>query len=85
MAWADAVIFGSPTRFENVTAQLKQFLDSLGRLWHAGQPADKVYNSGFTSSSTTHGGQESALLAPYKTSLASVPAQSANVVHGISG
>ncbi|MFH9268165.1 NAD(P)H:quinone oxidoreductase [Streptomyces sp. NPDC017546] len=66
MAWADAVIFGSPTRYGNVTAQLKQFIDTLGGMWQAGQLADKVY-SGFTSSSTTHGGQESTLLALYNT------------------
>lgn len=66
MVWADAVIFGTPTRYGNVTAQLKQFLDTLGGLWQAGQLADKVY-SGFTASSTTHGGQESTLLALYNT------------------
>ncbi|MEU1483806.1 NAD(P)H:quinone oxidoreductase [Streptomyces sp. NPDC005752] len=66
MVWADAVIFGTPTRYGNVTAQLKQFLDTLGGLWQAGSLADKVY-SGFTASSTAHGGQESTLLALYNT------------------
>ncbi|MFE4450880.1 NAD(P)H:quinone oxidoreductase [Streptomyces sp. NPDC056796] len=66
MVWADAVIFGTPTRYGNVTAQLKQFLDTLGGLWQEGRLADKVY-SGFTASSTTHGGQESTLLALYNT------------------
>ncbi|MFE6664449.1 NAD(P)H:quinone oxidoreductase [Streptomyces sp. NPDC057697] len=66
MIWADAVILGTPTRFGNVTAQLKQFLDTLGGLWQAGHLADKVY-SGFTSTSTAHGGQESTLLALYQT------------------
>ncbi|MFD9539563.1 NAD(P)H:quinone oxidoreductase [Streptomyces sp. NPDC060022] len=66
MVWADAVILGTPTRYGNVTAQLKQFLDTLGGLWQAGQLADKVY-SGFTSTSTAHGGQESTLLALYNT------------------
>ncbi|MFI1227083.1 MULTISPECIES: NAD(P)H:quinone oxidoreductase [unclassified Streptomyces] len=66
MAWADAVIFGSPTRYGNITAQLKQFIDTLGSMWQAGQLADKVY-SGFTSSATAHGGQESTLLALYNT------------------
>jgi len=66
MIWADAVILGTPTRFGNVTSQLKQFLDTLGGLWQAGRLADKVY-SGFTSTSTTHGGQESTLLALYNT------------------
>ncbi|MFF7651048.1 NAD(P)H:quinone oxidoreductase [Streptomyces sp. NPDC007983] len=62
--WADAVIFGSPTRFGNIASQLKQFIDTLGGLWGQGKLADKVY-SGFTSSATTHGGQESTLLALY--------------------
>ncbi|MFC5062108.1 NAD(P)H:quinone oxidoreductase [Actinomycetospora atypica] len=64
--WADAVIFGTPTRYGNVSAQLKQFLDQLGPQWAQGQLADKVY-SGFTASSTLHGGQESTLLALYNT------------------
>lgn len=64
--WADAVIFGSPTRFGNVASQLKQFLDTLGGLWAQGLLADKVY-SGFTSTATAHGGQESTLLAMYNT------------------
>ena len=64
--WADAVVFGSPTRFGNVAAQLKQFIDQLGPQWGAGQLQDKVY-SGFTSTSTAHGGQESTLLALYTT------------------
>ncbi|MFD6991211.1 NAD(P)H:quinone oxidoreductase [Streptomyces sp. NPDC059943] len=66
MRWADAVIFGSPTRYGNVAAQLKQFLDTLGGLWQAGELADKVY-SGFTASATPHGGQETTLLALYNT------------------
>ncbi|MFE6742215.1 NAD(P)H:quinone oxidoreductase [Streptomyces tubercidicus] len=64
--WADAVIFGSPTRFGNVTSQLKQYIDTLGGLWQQGKLADKVY-SGFTASATKHGGQESTLLALYHT------------------
>lgn len=66
MRWADAVIFGSPTRYGNVAAQLKQFLDTLGSLWQEGELADKVY-SGFTASATPHGGQETTLLALYNT------------------
>src|SRR5258708_18980448 len=64
--WADAVIFGSPTRFGNITSQLKQFIDTLGGPWSQVQLADKVY-SGFTATSTAHGGQESAILALYNT------------------
>ncbi|NIK61564.1 NAD(P)H:quinone oxidoreductase [Kribbella shirazensis] len=66
VVWADAVVFGSPTRFGNVAAQLKQYMDTLGPQWEKGQLADKVY-SGFTSSQTEHGGQESTLLALYNT------------------
>lgn len=62
--WADAVIFGTPTRFGNVASQLKQFLDTLGGMWAQGKLADKVY-SGFVTTSTNHGGQESTLLALY--------------------
>lgn len=62
--WADAVIFGTPTRFGNVSSQLKQFIDTLGGLWAQGKLADKVY-SGFVSTATPHAGQESTLLALY--------------------
>lgn len=64
--WADAVIFGSPTRFGSPASQLRNFLDSLGGLWAEGKLADKVY-AGFTSSNTIHGGQETTLVALYIT------------------
>lgn len=64
VVWADAVIFGTPTRYGNVAAQLKQFFDTLGPQWAAGELANKVY-TGFTSTGTAHGGQESTLLAMY--------------------
>jgi NAD(P)H:quinone oxidoreductase type IV len=63
---ADAVVFGTPTRFGNVASQLKQFIDTLGGQWAQGLLADKVH-SGFTATSTAHGGQESTLLALYNT------------------
>ncbi|HEU4513075.1 MAG TPA: NAD(P)H:quinone oxidoreductase type IV [Nocardioidaceae bacterium] len=66
VVWADVVLLGSPTRFGNVAAQLKQFIDTLGPQWGEGLLADKVY-AGFTSSQTDHGGQESTLLALYNT------------------
>lgn len=66
VVWADAVVFGSPTRLGNVASQLKQFIDTLGGPWLKGLLGDKVY-SGFTASSTAHGGQESTLLALYTT------------------
>jgi NAD(P)H dehydrogenase (quinone) len=66
VVWADAVIFGSPTRYGNIASQLKQFIDTLGPQWGQGLLQDKVY-SGFTASMTAHGGQESTLLALYNT------------------
>ena len=66
VVWADAVLFGTPTRFGNVASQLKNFLDSLGPQWSRGELADKVY-AGFTATQTEHGGQESTLLALYNT------------------
>ena len=62
--WADAVIFGSPTRFGSPASQFRTFIDSLGGLWTQGKLADKVY-AGFTSSQTAHGGQETTLLSLY--------------------
>jgi NAD(P)H dehydrogenase (quinone) len=62
LEWADGIAFGSPTRFGNVAAQLKQFIDLAGRLWQEGKLADKVATS-FTSSQNRHGGQESTILA----------------------
>src|SRR5688572_4024723 len=64
VTWADAVIFGTPTRYGNVAAQLKQFLDTLGPQWAQGQLANKVY-TGFVSVGTGHGGHETTLLALY--------------------
>ena len=66
VVWADAVLFGTPTRYGNVASQLKQFIDSLGPQWGQGLLADKAY-AGFTASQTSHGGQESTLLALYNT------------------
>lgn len=66
IVWADAVIFGSPTRFGSVASQLRAFLDSLGGLWSQGALSDKVY-AAFTSTNTAHGGQETTLLSLYIT------------------
>lgn len=66
LEWADAYLFGTPTRFGNVASQLKQFLDGSGGLWAQGKLADKVA-AGFTSAGNAHGGQESTLLALYNT------------------
>ena len=62
LEWADGVAFGTPTRFGNVAAQLKQFMDQAGRLWQEGKLADRV-GTAFTASMTAHGGQESTILA----------------------
>jgi NAD(P)H dehydrogenase (quinone) len=57
----DAIIFGTGTRFGNMTAQMKSFLDQAGGLWAQGKLVGKV-GSVFTSSATQHGGQESTIL-----------------------
>ena len=61
LAQADAVIFGTPTRFGNMCGQMRQFLDATGSLWAEGALVGKV-GSVFASSATQHGGQESTLL-----------------------
>jgi NAD(P)H dehydrogenase (quinone) len=61
LAQADAVIFGTPTRFGNMCGQMRQFLDATGQLWAKGSLVGKV-GSVFTSSATQHGGQESTIL-----------------------
>jgi NAD(P)H dehydrogenase (quinone) len=58
---ADAVIFGTPTRFGNMCGQMRQFLDATGQLWAQGSLVGKV-GSVFASSATQHGGQESTIL-----------------------
>lgn len=62
--WADAVIFGSPTRFASTAGPFQAFMDGLGGLWAQGKLADKVY-AGYTSSQTMHGGQETTLIGLY--------------------
>jgi NAD(P)H dehydrogenase (quinone) len=61
LASADAIIFGTPTRFGNMCGQMRQFLDATGQLWAKGTLVGKV-GSVFTSSATQHGGQESTIL-----------------------
>ncbi|MCB2184456.1 MAG: NAD(P)H:quinone oxidoreductase [Desulfobulbaceae bacterium] len=58
---ADAVIFGTPTRFGNMCGQMRQFLDATGQLWMKGALVGKA-GSVITSSNTQHGGQESTIL-----------------------
>jgi NAD(P)H dehydrogenase (quinone) len=57
----DAIIFGTPTRYGNMTGQMKTFIDQTGALWAKGALVGKVA-SVFTSSATQHGGQESTIL-----------------------
>jgi NAD(P)H dehydrogenase (quinone) len=61
LAQADAVIFGTPTRFGNMCGQMRQFLDATGSLWAEGALVGKV-GSVFAASATQHGGQESTIL-----------------------
>ena len=60
----DAIIIGTGTRFGNMTAQMKNFLDQTGPLWMKGALVGKV-GSVFTSSATQHGGQESTILSTH--------------------
>lgn len=65
---ADAIILGTPTRFGNMTGQMRQFLDATGKLWAEGALVGKV-GSVFASSATQHGGQESTILTSHVTLL----------------
>lgn len=60
----DAIIFGTPTRYGNMSAQMKNFLDQTGGLWMKGALVGKV-GSVFTSTGTQHGGQESTILSTH--------------------
>ena len=64
----DAIVFGTPTRFGNMAAQMRQFLDATGGLWAKGKLVGKV-GSVFTASGTQHGGQESTILSFHTTLL----------------
>jgi NAD(P)H dehydrogenase (quinone) len=58
---AQGVVFGSPTRYGNMTAQMKQLIDSTGSLWVQGEMEGKPA-AVFTSTASTHGGQETTLI-----------------------
>lgn len=64
----DAIIFGTPTRFGNMCAQMRNFLDQTGRLWMNGSLIGKV-GSVFTSTGTQHGGQETTITSFHSTLL----------------
>ncbi len=58
MEWANGYALGTPTRFGNVSSQLKSFIDSLGGFWYTGGLSNKAATT-FASASNTHGGNES--------------------------
>ena len=64
----DAIIFGTPTRFGNMCAQMRNFLDQTGGLWASGQLVGKI-GSVFTSTATQHGGQETTITSFHTTLL----------------
>ncbi len=66
LSWADVLLFGTPTRYGAASAQLRQFIDQTGPLWAQGALADKVV-AAFTSTATSHGGQETTLVGLYTT------------------
>ena len=68
LAAADAVIFGTPTRFGNMCAQMRNFLDQTGGLWMSGALVGKI-GSVFTSTATQHGGQETTITSFHTTLL----------------
>jgi NAD(P)H dehydrogenase (quinone) len=68
LAEAEAVVFGVPTRFGMMSAEMRAFLDMTGQLWMKGALVGKVA-SVFTSSATQHGGQESTILSFHTTLL----------------
>jgi len=61
LVWADGIAFGTPTRYGNMSSQLKQFIDQTGGLWMKGALIGKV-GTVFTSTSTQHGGQETTII-----------------------
>lgn len=62
--WADAIAFGTPTRFGNVSAELKAYIDGLGGLWFQGKLVGKAATA-FCATATAHGGAESTLTSMY--------------------
>jgi NAD(P)H dehydrogenase (quinone) len=89
LEWADAIIFSMPTRYGNLPAQMKQFLDSTGGLWAKGKLANKVV-SAMTSAQNPHGGQEATLLSLYTTmfhwgAIIAAPGYTDNVIFGAGG
>ncbi|MRG86823.1 NAD(P)H:quinone oxidoreductase [Salinibacillus xinjiangensis] len=87
--WADAIIFSVPTRFGNMAAQMKQFLDQQGGLWANGATVNKVV-SAMSSASNPHGGQEATILSLYTSmmhwgAVIAAPGYSDPVIFGAGG
>jgi NAD(P)H:quinone oxidoreductase type IV len=68
LAAADAILFGTPTRFGNMCAQMRNFLDQTGALWMQGSLVGKVAGV-FTSTASQHGGQETTITSFHSTLL----------------
>ncbi|HEY0743112.1 MAG TPA: NAD(P)H:quinone oxidoreductase [Chryseosolibacter sp.] len=66
LEWADVIVFSAPTRYGNLPAQMKQFLDSTGPLWAQGKLANKIVTA-MSSAMNIHGGQEATILSLYTT------------------
>lgn len=64
LEWADAFIFSVPTRYGQMAAQMKQYIDQTGGLWFQGKLANKVA-SAMTSAQNPHGGQETTIMSVY--------------------
>ena len=62
--WADGIVFGTPTRFGSMTAELKAYIDGLGGLWFQGKLVGKA-GAAFASTSTVHGGNEMTITSLY--------------------
>lgn len=61
LKWCDGLLIGSPTRYGNMSAQVKEFIDSTGKIWMAGELVGKA-GGVFTTSETLHGGKEATLI-----------------------
>lgn len=89
LEWADAIIFSVPTRYGNMAAQMKQFLDTTGGLWAQGKLANKVV-SAMTSAQNPHGGQEATILSLYTMmyhwgAIVAAPGYTNNAIFGAGG
>ncbi len=61
LEWADAIVFGTPTRYGGAASQLRAFIDTTGGLWAKGALIDKI-GSSFSSAATAHSGHENTIL-----------------------